>query len=140
MSGVVASRSGPTAVFMANGVELNLIQRGGGVGKDDVCTLWGSDDLGEAGDEADLQLIQEECREGGEVEALGETWLLAEAAPEEWRDEFPVSGAIIRDGPLAVFEARGVQLDMIQMGGGVGKEDGCTLWRTDGISETGEEG
>ena len=129
VAGVVGSRNGPTAVFEANSVQLSLIQRGGGVGKDDGCTLWQDDELDGDAVEADLVLVQEECRQGGEVEAFGETWLLAEPAPEEWYGQFPIPGIVSPgNGPTAVFVARGADLELIEKSVGSESEPPCTEW------------
>ena len=77
----------------------------------------------------ELVLVQEECRQGGEVEAFGETWLLAEPAPEEWYGQFPIPGIVSPgNGPTAVFVARGADLELIEKSVGSESEPPCTEW------------
>lgn len=76
----------------------------------------------------DLILTSEQCRNEGQVEALGKTWKLAEAAPGEWEDLNAVPGTVrnIRFTGWAYFESGGVELSLAAPGAPTNFD--CPIW------------
>jgi|GEM_PF-6453146 len=82
-----------------------------------------------AEEQSELVVTNADCREGAWVGAFGETWLLAEPAPNEWHGEFPIAGTVRSGfGARATFISDGFELDLVQRGGGLAKQDSCTMW------------
>ena len=78
---------------------------------------------------SELMLNDTGCRNDGQVSAFGETWLLSEPVPNDWRELLPMTGEVRSGfGDRATFSANGVELDLIKEGGNMSREDSCPIW------------
>jgi len=76
---------------------------------------------------ASLIMDMSKCRNQGTVEIDGADWILAESAPNEWRNQFPKKGSVtLEDDISAIFSAEGIDLKLAAPGQGI--KQVCTAW------------
>lgn len=86
---------------------------------------------GGSAEPAILEQTDIECRESAVVDVASGGWKLAEPAPLEWKDGFPLTGTLQTGsfGRRTVFVSDdGVQVEMI--GADEPSPDSCTLWES----------